>query len=239
MTWFKLDDGWLMHPKMRRIGKDGRALWLAGGTHCAQQLTDGRIDKEFVTILALQAEVKPTVARLLVSEGLWVDGGDHYVMHDYLDYQPSRAQVESERGRNRERQAAHRDRRRNAVTNPVSDGVSNTAPTRPDPSTTYLPTQTTDDYELREPSSSSDQQLAKVIELTARSIAVARSHSVTTSESGVLDGIRKNLRTEKVGEIRRLLADGLNAEQVAAHFAGSATAVRAAQNASTNPRGYL
>lgn len=30
VTWVKLDDGFLTHPKALTAGKGGRALWLAG-----------------------------------------------------------------------------------------------------------------------------------------------------------------------------------------------------------------
>lgn len=99
MTWFRLDDGWLMHPKVRAIGKDARALWLAGGLHCASQLTDGRIDKHYLTVLAIQADVKPACHRRLVEQGLWIDNGDHWQMHDYADYQMTRADYDAERER--------------------------------------------------------------------------------------------------------------------------------------------
>lgn len=108
MTWFRLDDGWLTHPKMQAIGPKGRELWLAGGLHCAQHLTDGRIEKRAVKVLAAQAEVPHTAARKIVEVGLWLDAGDHYVMRDYLDYQPSREQVERERARWRRYKASGR-----------------------------------------------------------------------------------------------------------------------------------
>lgn len=114
MTWFRLDDGWLMHPKVQSAGHYGRALWMAGGLHCAAQLTDGRIEKGIVRVLAAQAEVPVSAAKKLVAAGLWIDEGDHYQMHDYLDYQPSKEQVEAER----ERWRSSKQRRRKRGGNP-------------------------------------------------------------------------------------------------------------------------
>lgn len=99
MTWFRLDDGWLTHPTMQAAGLDGRGLWLAAGLHSAQHLTDGRIDKHLVKMLAAQTDVRPSVARRLLELGLWTDEGDHYQMRNYLDYQPSKEHVEAERER--------------------------------------------------------------------------------------------------------------------------------------------
>lgn len=97
MTWFRLDDQWLTHPTMQAAGLTGRALWLAGGLHCAQHLTDGRIDKHLIRVLAAQAGVKTSVATRLVELGLWTDEGDHYQMPNYLEYQPSKEQVANKR----------------------------------------------------------------------------------------------------------------------------------------------
>lgn len=97
MTWFRLDDQWLTHPTMQAAGLTGRALWLAGGLHCAQHLTDGRIDKHLIRVLAAQAGVKTSVATRLVELGLWADEGDHYQIPNYLEYQPSKEQVANKR----------------------------------------------------------------------------------------------------------------------------------------------
>jgi len=97
VTWFRIDDTWLMHPKVQAAGAHGRSLWIAGGLHCASQLTDGRIEKHVVRVLAAQAEVPASAATKLVDVGLWIDEGDHYQMHGYLDYQPSREKVKAKR----------------------------------------------------------------------------------------------------------------------------------------------
>ena len=138
MTWFRLDDTWLMHPKVQAAGLKGRALWIAGGLHCAQQLTDGRIDKALVPVLASQAGVAARDARVLVDVGLWEEEGDHYLMHHWHDYQPSREKVNQDRAAAAERQKRARDKARESheksrrdshVTNGVSHGPPD--PTRP------------------------------------------------------------------------------------------------------------
>lgn len=101
MTWFRLDDGWLRHPKHRAAGLKGRALWIAGGTWSSEQLTDGRIPKEMLPVLAIDAEIGTgrTEARRLVEVGLWEDLGDAWQMHDWHDFQPSRADVLADRAK--------------------------------------------------------------------------------------------------------------------------------------------
>lgn len=97
MTWFRLDDTWLTHPKVQSAGLKGRALWVAGGLHCAQHLTDGRIAKTMVPALAALSGVGTgrKEAEHLVAVGLWIDQDDAYLMHDWHDYQPSRFDVEA------------------------------------------------------------------------------------------------------------------------------------------------
>jgi len=78
----------------------------------------------------------------LVEAGLWEAIEDGWQLHDFLDYQPSKAQVTADRKKTAERQKRWRERhaetRDNGVSNGRSNGVtnggSNAAPTRPDPS---------------------------------------------------------------------------------------------------------
>jgi hypothetical protein len=101
VTWFRLDDGWLRHPKHRAAGLKGRALWIAAGTWSSEQLTDGRIPKEMLPVLAIDAEIGTghTEARRLVDIGLWDDLGDAWQFHDWHDFQPSRADVLADRAK--------------------------------------------------------------------------------------------------------------------------------------------
>lgn len=73
------------------------------------------------------------LADRLVEIGLWErhENGLAYRIHDYLEYQPSRAEVLAERKKNRERVKRHREREkanRNAITNTASDTASTSAP---------------------------------------------------------------------------------------------------------------
>lgn len=140
VTWLKIDDGWINHPKIRAVHRDARSLWLAGAIHAAGQETDGVIAKNMLAIFAAQAEVSPKRASELVAAGLWEDCGDHWEIHDYLAYNASHAELEKGRERHRDRQQKYRESRvtdasRDAVTNTVTDAGSNgssaSGPTRP------------------------------------------------------------------------------------------------------------
>lgn len=107
MAWVKLDDGFAEHPKIEEAGPLAGFLHVAALCYCNRQLTDGFVPENKVGRLASIPSVKRHVAAL-VSVGLWhqVDGG--YQIHDYLDFQPSRAKVEQEREEARKRMAAAR-----------------------------------------------------------------------------------------------------------------------------------
>lgn len=114
MSWVKVDDQMPRHPKLLSLGRDRlmcQGVWLDGMCYASAYLTDG-----FVPAAALERGTE-RYARRLVEVGLWevVDGG--YRIHDYHDYQPTKAAVTESRRKAAERQSRHR----NGVTNGVTD----------------------------------------------------------------------------------------------------------------------
>jgi general stress protein YciG len=94
-TYVKLHGGFFRNRKARAVGKDGRELYLAGLCYAGDALTDGIIPKNILALVALEAEVKPTTAKKLVDNGMWIDEGDHYRIHDYDDWQRSAADAKT------------------------------------------------------------------------------------------------------------------------------------------------
>ena len=124
MPWARLDDAMLDNVKVVAAGAAGFAMHVAGILYCARNLTDGMIPAAKVATLLdcrplRQAPEK--IAARLVELGLWHERGGVYEVHDYLAYNPSRAQVERERDRGRTRQERHRVSRRDTA---VTDGVT-------------------------------------------------------------------------------------------------------------------
>lgn len=109
MVWVKLDDGFVRHPRMVAAGLNGRALFIAGLCYCGAHLTDGMIPKAAVRMLAAEAGVGLSTAKRLVEVGSWIDRGDDYEVHDFLVYNPARAQVLAEREVSRRRWALNND----------------------------------------------------------------------------------------------------------------------------------
>jgi hypothetical protein len=97
MAWVRLDDGFITHPKALAVGPLGRELFISGLCWCATHLTDGQIPKVVVPVLAAQAGVKPALTKTLVAAGLWHDEGDHYRVHDFLDYNESAYELRQRR----------------------------------------------------------------------------------------------------------------------------------------------
>jgi hypothetical protein len=166
MAWVRIDDHFDEHPKMQRVGPLGWGYWLAGLAYCNRNLTDGFIpwnkartlcsfevaeddgavwEISRVSGMAGEDMSADWLIGLLIGAGLWetvrsekgrIEG---YRIHDYQEYQPSKAQIEAERASNAERQAKWRDRhaKSNGVRNVGSNAVTNgpvTSPPNPNPS---------------------------------------------------------------------------------------------------------
>jgi len=135
MTWVKLDDGFMGHPKVRALSHGAICLHLAALCWSSRYLTDGFIPACEVGGLILR--YKPAFLKEVLAvqphqtSAVWDEAEGGYRIHDYLVYQPSARQATAERAATAERQRKWKER---AVTNGVSDGVSNTAPSRPVPS---------------------------------------------------------------------------------------------------------
>jgi hypothetical protein len=132
MPWFKVDDSFYDHPKVKELSSHAVRLWLMAGSRSARYLLDGWVDQAFVNTFANGSRS----ARALVAANLWYederDGQPGWSFHDWADYQPMRADVERRREQTRERVDKHR---RNALLTQTSNASCNAAPdpTRPDP----------------------------------------------------------------------------------------------------------
>jgi hypothetical protein len=122
VTWFKVDDGFVDHPKVLELSLAAVGLWTKCGSWSAKHLTDGRVPDA----LLRQWAAPPELVAELVGAGMWVATEGGYAFHDWAKHQPSRKQVEEKRAATRERQS----RWRNGVTNAVSN--TSPVPSRPD-----------------------------------------------------------------------------------------------------------
>lgn len=106
MTWFKLDDRVLEHPRMLGLSDGAFRLWVAGLAYCSRHLTDGRIPAKALTTLSVSLDRPGKVdgyVEELVEAGLWIEAARPagWEVDGYLAHQQSRAQVEAARERGR------------------------------------------------------------------------------------------------------------------------------------------
>lgn len=92
VMWLKIDDGFPDHPKVVKAGPLAGWLYLCGLCYCKRQTTDGFIPAEVVPRLSTVPRVDREAERL-VEVGLWEPAEGGYVVHDYLDWNPSRSET--------------------------------------------------------------------------------------------------------------------------------------------------
>lgn len=97
MPWGRIDDAHYRHRKVAELEEDRRkgclALYWLAISWCNDQLTDGRVTMTTVRMLGGD----PSEAEELVRVGLWDRDGNAFRVHDFLDFNKSREQVEQER----------------------------------------------------------------------------------------------------------------------------------------------
>lgn len=118
MAWFKIDDGFHCHPKVFAAGTPAVGLYVRCGSWAAQQVTDGAVPKHVAKMYGT-----PRMIKALVDAGLWHQRGhdcpscpevdaNSYLIHQYLERNSSRVEVELARKAKSERQQRWREGKR-------------------------------------------------------------------------------------------------------------------------------
>jgi hypothetical protein len=103
MTWAKLDDRFPEHPKVASLTDGAFRLHVTALCYVARNLTDGEISPAVLRLL----RGSPRRAAELVAAGVWDATESAWAIHDYLDYNPSREEVNGKREHiNKERSKA-------------------------------------------------------------------------------------------------------------------------------------
>jgi hypothetical protein len=117
MPWFRLEDSFYLHPKVMKAGNGPVGLWIRCACWSAQQLTDGKIPMQVVRSMGTRAEIAA-----VSKAGLWLQVGDEVIIPDYLEFNPSAADVKLKRKLELEmRRNGGRKRAENAARN--ADGT--------------------------------------------------------------------------------------------------------------------
>lgn len=109
--WVRLDVDYFRNVKALSAGRDGRDLHLASICWVGGQLTDGQIPTNALPTILRDAGVRPSAVNLVVAAGLWVPNGDGFHLHDFVEMNGTRADVEHERAAYLERQRRYNRKR--------------------------------------------------------------------------------------------------------------------------------
>lgn len=96
--------------KFITAGPTASWLWLAGVGHCRLSSTDGLIHRLIVPTLVPGLKNPFGHADTLVRAGLWTRVGEDFQVHDYFDWNPSRAELEQARREDADRKRVGRRR---------------------------------------------------------------------------------------------------------------------------------
>jgi hypothetical protein len=108
VTWVKLDDGFDEHRKVMPLSANAFRLFVEALCFCNRNATDGELTKLELAKLWRRGKERDE----LVIAGLFEELDDGMVaIHDYLKYNPSRAQVEGRREAVSEKVRNHRQRK--------------------------------------------------------------------------------------------------------------------------------
>lgn len=95
MSFLSLDDKMGRHPKVGPLSDAAFRLHINALLHCSEYLTDGRIKSANVETLTRHKNKKELIDGELVPAGLWEPMVGGFEIHDYLDWNLSKAQVEA------------------------------------------------------------------------------------------------------------------------------------------------
>lgn len=152
MAWFKVDDKFHSHPKIKRIPRRLRraaiGLWTIAGSWCADYETDGAVPEYMLEEFDADAEEVDA----LVDAELWERTEDGVAFRNWGEFQPTRAQLDEKRAQTAERVQKFRQKKRqnhteesvarddgNAVTGALVTQVKRSPRTRPVPVPTTTP----------------------------------------------------------------------------------------------------
>ena len=104
MTWVRLDDQFADHAKMLKTGPLAIALQVRALCWSNRQLTDGFLPDSALPILLIEFDLyeehdgrAQDWPQKMVDNGLWDVATGGYQIHDYLDWNRSKAQIVAER----------------------------------------------------------------------------------------------------------------------------------------------
>ncbi len=93
MAWVRIHDGAMTHLKIIRLSDAAFRLWVHGLSYCQMNLTDGQIPQQALPLIG--ARRRAVVE--LVSAQLWERTDQGIAVHDYLDWNDGREDIQRKR----------------------------------------------------------------------------------------------------------------------------------------------
>lgn len=155
MPWVRFEDKFPIHRKVWPLDDATYRLYTEAVFWCARETTDGRIIQADLGSVSKRASTRR--AAVLVERGLWhaagyecpspncpTSGEDGWVIHDYLEYQPTKVKVKADLAAKAERTRQWRERKAGKKppgdasppdheTGTYPDGDASPSPPRPAP----------------------------------------------------------------------------------------------------------
>lgn len=232
MSWLKLDDQLPDHPKVAGLTDGAFRLHLTALCYCSRHLTDGLVPEPMIHRWGVRHADR--AAHELASARLWrpVEGG--WLIHDYLEHQRSRADVE---GLSEKRAAAGRKGgKAKAAAKQLASGVpgKREAETETEPDTDLVtgPRDPDDDRAVRPLSSSSDPHPHWQLITEAAQVAARLRVPAPKNPDGYATQVAANILREQGWLIDDLIAARPDLDQAGlAHVLATDGASKAIQTA--------
>lgn len=107
-TWVRLDDSFPEHPKIAELSLRAFRAHVEGLCYANRNLTDGVLPSRVALAWGKSA------AQELARAGVWEKTDAGYSIHDYHEYQPTKAEIQEKRDAAKERMARVRANRRSS-----------------------------------------------------------------------------------------------------------------------------
>lgn len=129
MAWGRLDDQANGNAKLLALTDTAFRMWACGLIYCQANLTDGHVPRFAVEAFGVRGNrakaIQELCAELVKGKGpLWHVDGDGFAIHDYFDWNDSKAQIVKGRELTKARMRRFREARHNGVTPAVTRDVT-------------------------------------------------------------------------------------------------------------------
>lgn len=105
--WVRFENTMPEDAKLPGISDRAFRLWVNATCYCSRGETNGKVPASLLTSLSITGNKRAVVE--LVKAGLLLERGDHYEVHNYLKFNPSKERIGQLKEAGRSRQAKHRN----------------------------------------------------------------------------------------------------------------------------------